>query len=149
LEAFEWTPFGREIAISKIVTELQFIEPRGFREPARSEAAEFRGKRQLITVVTNVERFDSETVSGQAELVPPPVPNGEGEHPIEPPQTLGTLLGPQTKHDLHITGGTEAVPPRLEVLPQIAEVVNLAVEHDGQGSLLVNDRLFTSLEVNH
>ncbi len=149
LNTFEWRSFWREIAIGEIVTELQLIEPRRFRESARAQAAEFRGERQLVTVVTKVERFDSETISGQTELMPASVPNGEGEHAVKPPQTLGALLGPQTQHNLHITGGAEAVAACLEVPPQLAKVVNLSIENDGKGPLLIDDRLLSSLEVDH
>ena len=44
------------------------------------------------------------------------------------------------RDDLGIAARTELVPAPEELLPQLAEVVDLAVEDDGNGPVLVRDR---------
>ena len=88
-----------------------------------------------------VERLLSHPVAAEDEPRPALVPDGEGEHAVEAAGELGgwKVLG-QVRDDLGIAARTELVPAPQELLPELAEVVDLAVEDDGNGPVLVRDR---------
>ena len=131
------------------MTELQLVEPWGLGEPTRAQAAQLGGKGQPVAVPAHVERFDSKTVASEGKLTSPSVPNGEREHSIQALHTFGALFGPQTQDDLDISRAPEPVPFVLEFAPELTEVVDLTVEHDGKRPFLIEDRLLSGLEVDH
>ncbi len=76
------------------------------------------------------------------------VVNGEREHAA---QTVDALRAPflvRVEDDFRIGAGAEAVAAARQFRPQVQEVVDLAVEHDGQGAVLVEHGLVAAGEVD-
>src|SRR5207247_1626349 len=73
------------------------------------------------------------------------VPDGEGEHPA---QALGERVAPllvPVDQDFGVAAGAEDVAPGDQLLAQPEVVVDLAVEGDGDGAVLVLHRLRAGL----
>ena len=60
----------------------------------------------------------------------------------------GALLLVEVRDHLGVALGREAVAARAQLVAQLAEVVDLAVEHDDDRAVLVGDRLIAGDEVD-
>ena len=79
-----------------------------------------------------IERLHAGPVATERQAAVPRVPHGEGEHPDEPGN--GGIDAPavhRVQHDFAVGRAGEPIAP-LQVLPDLAEIVDFAVEHDGQ-----------------
>ena len=95
-----------------------------------------------------VHRLDAQAIPGQQQPAAARVPQREGEHPAQPrEQPLGVAVHVLVEMDQHLGVGvrSEPMPCRLELGPQLREPVQLAVEHDLDGAVLVRDRLVRML----
>jgi hypothetical protein len=73
---------------------------------------------------------------------------GEGEHSTEMLGRLVAVLLVQMDDDFGIGVGGERVSPANQVLPKLAIVVDLTIEHDGDGPILIVDRLVAPFEID-
>ena len=88
-----------------------------------------------------VERLLSQPVAGDEEPLPARVPDGEREHSRQPlRQRVAPLLVSMDQH-FGVAARPEDVPFRDQLLAQRQVVVDLAVEGDGDGAVLVVHRL--------
>ena len=112
--------------------------------PARSSAGSVEAKRRPAGL-GQVQRLDAEAVAREHEPAAVALGDGEGEHALEaidaalPPAAVGL------EHDLGVAVGEEAQPGGLELAPQLAVVVDAAVEDDRQPELGVDHRLRAAL----
>ncbi len=76
-----------------------------------------------------VERLDAVVVAGEHEALArlPEIEDRQRPHPVEPSEAVGPPLEVGVEHHLGVAVGVERVPERLELRPQLAEVVDLAV----------------------
>ena len=95
-----------------------------------------------------VERLDAQAVAREQELPLPRVPEREGEHAAQPLDAARPELLVEVHDDLGVGRRREAVAARHELAPQLAVVVDLAVEDDPDRAVLVGDRLLAGLEVD-
>ena len=91
-----------------------------------------------------VERLDAQWIPGQQEPALLRVPAGEGEHTAQPTHRARPTQTESAQHDGRVAGGLELLPLRREAPPQIAEVVDLAVEDDHMPGYRVDHGLGTS-----
>ncbi len=68
---------------------------------------------------------------------------------MEPVYEVRSLLLVEVGDHLGVAARRERVPGALQVGAQLAVVVDLAVEDDGDGAVLVEDRLIAGREVDH
>src|SRR3954463_6465169 len=76
------------------------------------------------------------------------VPDRQGEHA---PQISGTISSPlvvSMNDGLGITVGIKAMAAALEVLPELAIVINFAVVDNPGGAISVVNRLLTALQID-
>jgi hypothetical protein len=95
-----------------------------------------------------VERLDAEPVSDDDEPAPGPVPDGRDEHP---PQSLDEPVPPflvGMEHGLGIGPRPEAVAAPLKLLPELGEVVDLAVVGRPKRHVLVREGLVAAGKVD-
>src|SRR5205085_9316702 len=88
-----------------------------------------------------VERFDAETIARDQQPLLPPIPQRECEHPAQMKYEIRTKILIQVHDHLGIAPGGQLVAARQQLLLKRREVVNLAIEHDRYGAVLVGDRL--------
>ena len=90
------------------------------------------------------ERLLAGPVTRQKQRPLARIPEREREHPVERLDRLVPALLVEVQDCLGVTLAAEPVP-RLELLPQLAEVVDLPVEDEPQRAVLVRQRLVSRL----
>src|SRR5207245_9243836 len=95
-----------------------------------------------------VERLDAEPVAPKDQLLPPAVPESEGEHaPQRMDPSLAILLVQMDDH-LDVAPCPEAVSFRLQEAPQLSERIDLAVRDELNRSVFIRDRLLSRFHVD-
>src|SRR5438876_3485787 len=111
------------------------------RTPDGTGALQLGGERKRPFSSVVVERLDSETVARKNEPLSRPIPDRDREHAAKPLGELQPAFLVEVDEDLCITLRAKAVTGGLELLPQLAIVVDLAVLNDVNRPILVCDRL--------
>ena len=93
------------------------------------------------------ERLLAEAVAREHESLPRPIPEREREHSLEAPDEVRPVLLVRVRQDRRIAGAADAVVAKL--LPELLEVVELAVEDADDVVRLVGDRLEARGQVEH
>ena len=88
-----------------------------------------------------VERLDAERIPGQREPALLGVPAGEREHAAQPAHRFRPMQAERAKHHGRVAGGLYLLPLGHEAPPQVAEIVDLAVEDDHVPGHRVHHRL--------
>ena len=120
------------------------------RQPGkRAQRLQLRAEHERAVVPRVVERLDAEVVAREEELAAAAVPQREREHAGEPVEQSAphafqpwTSTSPSPCVREHVAG-------RRELAPQRAEVVDLAVEDDGDRAVGGHERLPAAGEVDH
>jgi hypothetical protein len=94
------------------------------------------------------QRLDPQPVPGQEERGRQVVPDGEGEHAVQPVQAPGAPSIVGVKDHLRVGSGLEGVARPLELRAKLPMVVDLAVEHDPCGAGGVGDGLVAPFGVD-
>ena len=104
-----------------------------------------RGEPQPGRRLRVVQRLDPQPVAAEGQHAGVAVEHGEGEHAEE---ALDARRAPPVEgleQHLGVGGGEEAVAVALQLLAELAEVVDQAVEDGGQAELVVDHRLRAAL----
>ena len=75
---------------------------------------DLRSEENGVADPTVVEGLDPEAVAGQYQPLFNPVPQGEGEHAVEPEQGIEPPLGEGVEDDFGVAAGVELPPQSLE-----------------------------------
>src|SRR2546425_2996161 len=78
----------------------------------------------------DVQRLDAEAVAGQEQRSRGRVPDREREHATQPLHALRAVLLVEMQDRLGVALSGERMSPRDQHAPELAEVVDLAVEDD-------------------
>src|SRR5205823_11434886 len=93
---------------------------------------ELGAERDQARLAVHVERLLSDAVADEGKLPPVGVPDGDREHPHEPPH--GPLDAPAIEggqDDLAVATASKAAAGALQLVAELVEVIDLAVEdHD-------------------
>src|SRR6266540_7053143 len=95
-----------------------------------------------------VQGLDPEPVAGDEERPSLPVPQREGEHPAQPMDAIFPELLVQVNDDFSVGTAVKCVAPLEQLLRKRAAVVDLPIEDDLKGSVLIVDRLLSGLEID-
>ena len=115
------------------------VEARRAQQPGGQQGAKLGGEghrpaRVRIRRPCQVEGLDAQRIPGQQEPALLRVPAGEGEHAAQPAHRVRPVQAKRAQHDGRVAGGLERLPLGHQAPPQVAEVVDLAVEdHDVPG----------------
>ena len=107
----------------------------------REDRAGLRGEDQTVLVRPVVERLDAEPVAREQQALAPLVPDPEGE---DAAQVIHAGVAPflvGVEDHLRVGRRAEGVALGFELLAQLAEVVDLAVEAEPDAAVLVLHRL--------
>jgi hypothetical protein len=77
------------------------------------------------------------------------VPDGEGEHPAESIHAIFAILFVHVEDDFRVRDCGEVVPLGQEFGRQFTVIVDLSVENDPQGKILIGDGLVAGCEINN
>ena len=95
-----------------------------------------------------MQRFDPDAISRKEERLRPRVPECQGEHAAQPADRGRTPFFIGVDDRLCVRRRIETVSRLLEVAAKLAKVVDLAVEHDPDGAILVVDWLIPCRQVD-
>jgi hypothetical protein len=95
-----------------------------------------------------VKRLLPETIAREQKLAAPGIPDGERKHPEETRYaSLASIFVEMNRH-FGIAVRAKPVTARDEVLPQLAIIVDLAIQNHRDGFIFVRDGLMTGVKVN-
>ena len=100
-----------------------------------------RSEPQVSVVVRVIEWFFSDSISGKHKAVFRFIPYCQGKHAIEVPNEIKSLFFVQVDHNLCIGGRSELVATGFELLPQLREVVDLAIQDHEDRFVFIGDGL--------
>ena len=111
-------------------------------------ALQLAGEQQPARLVTVDERLLAQPIAGEHQLLPPGVPNGQGEHAVQMRHELRPFVFVEMDKHFGIAIGAEAMPGPFEPAAEVAEVIDFAVEDDPYRTVFVGQRLFAAGEVD-
>ncbi len=131
-----------EVGVDRVVVQRSVDEPR------REQALELRGEDEKVPTASVVERLDSESVAGDHRAAAPPVPDCEpklASHTLR--HTLAHVLV-EVRQDLRVTASSQVVAVPRELGAHFLVVVELTVLNRRDGSVLAEERLVSSRDVD-
>ena len=123
------------------VVEHELLVHLRFHRAEREQPLDLGRERERATVVDVDERLDPVAVAAAEQHAAPRVPERERPHPVEAVEAVLAPLLVRVHDDFRVGVRAEAVAVRLELAPQLDEVVDLAVEGDPDRPVLVAERL--------
>ena len=147
LDPPEDRPIPRHHAEGQVVLQRRRVD-RAVDPRIRQDRLDLGAEQQFLAVPVDVQRLDPEPVPRQQEPPPRPVPQGDREHPPQPPHQVVAVLLVEVDDDLRVAVRPEPVPPRLQPCPQLPVIVDLPVEDDLDRPVLVADRLVPTGQVD-
>jgi hypothetical protein len=132
-------PGRRHVAVGQVEWQCRLVPP-VWHGRVRQEALHLRGEGEEARAVVVEERLLPRPVAREEEAPPPRVPQREREHPVEGRDSLVPALLVEVQDDLAVAPASEAMAA-LELLAQLTEVVDLAVEDEPERAVLVRHRL--------
>ena len=118
------------------------------RHPVRHQRLQLRTEHETVTERRVVERLDPQPVADEHERLPRLIPERDGEHSAQVLDEVRTVLLVEVNDDFRVGVGGESVPAGLQIRAEIPIIVDLAVEHDPDRSVLVRERLMAPREVD-
>ena len=112
------------------------------------KALDLRAEQQGSPHQSVVEGLDAEEVPGAEELFILLVPDDKGEHAPQLVEQVWAVLLIAVEQHLRVRLGGELVALLEQLLPQGAVVVDLPVEHEDLGAVLVQNGLAPALQVD-
>src|ERR1043165_2802721 len=109
--------------------------------PFRKNRFDFRSEEKSLAVGVIVQRLFADAVSGQKQGPRSAVPDGKGEHAAQAGQAIATVFFIRVNDRFRVAGRFELMAPGFQILPQLLEVINFAVESNPYGSVLIAHRL--------
>ena len=120
------------------------------REPRKwSQRLQLRAEGERALVPGVVERLDAQVIARKEELAAAAVPQSEREHAGDALEEPRPPRLPAVDQDLAVALRGKEMPRVGELAPQRAEIVDLAVEHDGDRAVGRDERLPAAREIDH
>ena len=105
------------------------------------DGLDLRAEHQPAVSLRVVERLDADAVAGEQQPPAHGVVQGEAEHAAQVVDHVDPVFLVAVQDHLGIGVAAEAVPFCLELGAQFLKIVDLAVEHQADGVVLVEHRL--------
>src|SRR5258708_25707742 len=109
----------------------------------------FRAEDQPLSIPVVIERFLPEAVAGSQQTLAVSVPDGEGKHAAQGPDTLITVLLVGVDDGLGITIFAEVMPTPLEGFLQFPLVLDFPIQDHQHPLIFVKNRLLTPTQVHY
>ena len=145
--AFENAVGVRDVLIGQVFVDGSGVDfPRQARQ--RKQALELAGEEQPARLVAVDERLFAQPVAAEDQAAVLGVPDGDGEHAVEMREALRPFVFIEVNDAFGVALGAELVPRPFQPPPQVAVVVDLAVEDDPNRFVLVSHRLVAAGQVD-
>ncbi|MNO51799.1 hypothetical protein D3C76_422010 [compost metagenome] len=108
-----------------------------------------RGKTQALAGARQVQRLDAEAVAGDEQALAVALPDGEGKHAVEFRQQRFAPGMETLEQHFGVATGIEGITQAFKFAAQFREVVDRAVEGQGQSQLIVDHRLRRTVRQVH
>jgi hypothetical protein len=132
---------GGEILRQHVAVELGLA-------PGGQDGLDLGGEDQLPLGHGVEERLDAEPVAGEQEALAGAVPDGEGEHPLQPLDAALAFLFVEMEDRLRVAAAPVVVAEGLQSRAQRGVVVDLPVEDDPHRAVFVRHRLMAAGHVH-
>src|SRR5262245_59216820 len=109
---------------------------------------QLRGEDELAVPRCVVQRLDAEAIACEQYPTLPAVPDGEGEHAPQMLHAPGAEILVKVHDGFGVTRRPQLVASGFEQIAQLLVVVDLAVEHDPNGSVFVRNRLVAVVQID-
>ena len=140
-------PRMRHVLVGQIFVERLRVDLPGHVRHLQ-DGLQLAGEQQPARLVTIDQRLFSQPIAGQQQLLPLGVPDGQGKHAVESGEQLGPLVFVQMDQHFRVALRAEAVAGRFEPAPQVAEIIDFAVEDDPHRAVFVGERLLAAGHVD-
>ena len=120
----------------------------GLRARHFEQRLDLGGEVDAVRVLVQEERLLAEAVAGEEEPVARRVPDREGEHAAQVAHDLVAPMLVAAQQHLGVGVEREAVAAGVELLTQLAEIVDLAIEREREPGSLVHHRLASALGID-
>ena len=138
--AAECRPRTGHVPVGEVVMEGDVVRRRGDLG-ILEDGLRLGGEHEPVGVLVVEERLLPQPVPGQEQRALLPVPDGQGEHPAQPRETLRPVARVEGQDDLGVAPRAEPDARPLQLVPQEQEVVDLAVVGDPQPAVEARHRL--------
>src|SRR5439155_3854837 len=112
------------------------------------DGLDLRSKRKAGSVPGVIQRLDSQPVARQEQLRAARVPDREGKHTAQVSHAVFAEGVVGVEDRFGVARRAEPISPGCELIAKRTEVVDLAVEYDGEGPVLAQHRLASGLQIN-
>ena len=136
-----------DIFIGQVLGDLLLVQLL-FKTRMGEKTFDLRPEQELVSLLVIVEGLDAENVPGAEELLLFLVPDDKGKHAPQLLQNLLPVLLVPVENGLRIRAGFKHMALFQQVVPQGLKVVNLPVEHQHLGAVLVEKGLPAALQVD-
>src|SRR5262249_16219545 len=109
---------------------------------------ELRREPDSVLVDPVDQRLLPDPVASQHQALPLPIPEGQREHATQAAHEVEAFGFVEVDETFRVRARTKGMARSVELRAQLRVVVDLAVEHDGDGLVLVPDRLTPGVEVD-
>ena len=133
-------PRGRNVEVGQVVVQGERIDLAGH-AGGRQDALDLRGEGERGAVPPVIERLDAHPIARQEELLLRRVPDREREHSTQVAHAVLAVFLVGMKDGLCIAMGLKNMSALFQVFGERPEVVDLSVEDDRLGAVLVEDGL--------
>ena len=144
---------AKERLVARRVSCAQHLGDHGFigfdaNEAACQQRLDFRPEQELIPGPAPVERLDAETIPHEVQALPARIPYREREHAAQPVRAADPPLFVGVNDRLGVRSRPVLVTQALELGPEIAVVVDFAVEDRPDRAVFVRQRLPAAFQVD-
>ena len=137
-----------EVAVEEIVGERGGIH-RAADPRVLKQRLDLRPEYQRLAVAPVIKGFLARAVARQKQSLGLVIPQGDGEHAVQFAQAVRALLLVQVDDGFAVGMRLEMVTAFQQPLAQLAVVIDLAVENQGDVAGFVGERLVAGFEINN
>ena len=114
----------------------------------QQQCAEFRTKNKLTIYLGVEQRFLADSIARDEKFLGSLVPNCKRKHSAQVLWTVGAILIVGMNDRFGVAVGIKLVAEFLEFLAQLPVVIDLAIENNPGGAILIVNRLVPALEID-
>src|SRR5438132_1513831 len=138
---------GRHVLERQVAREAlkpQLARHRGVLQQGSHLGPKYKGVGARVVV----QRLLAHAIPGKDQVAVDDVPDGEGKHAVQAGHELTSVLFVRVDENFRVRRGAEPVAAALQLVAELAEVVDFPVLHDPDGAVLIRDRLSPRLQVD-
>src|SRR5581483_7311832 len=121
-DALEQRQVREDVLEAEVLVERRVTDPPRHAR-VQKQRLDLRRKQERAAVEVPVQRLDAVSIARDEQSAPRSIEDGEREHAVEPIEAVLTPLLESMNDHFGVGVRSELVPQRLELAPQLAEIV--------------------------